>query len=236
MNHNKRDFFWPSYVDLLTALFAVVLVLFIISFYNFKQKKDELEGYVNVLREDNKILNKVKSNLKLFDTDKDLFIYDSIHNRIQLAFDIKYKTGYEYYEISNNHISANYIQTKKNIDSLGIKMQRIINHLKIQKETDPSMKDISYLLVISGSASRWGDPDENFLLSYKRALSLYKYWKKELKIDFDSPQYHNIIELQIAGIGIGGVGRFNTPFVAANKIEEEKNQRFIIYITPKIGK
>jgi len=102
--------------------------------------------------------------------------------------------------------------------------------------TDLTMKDISYLMVISGSASRFGDENENFLLSYRRSLSLYKYWCQNLGVDFDSQKYHDIIELQMAGIGTGGVGRFNIPFNPNNRIEEEKNQRFIIYIAPKLGK
>lgn len=100
------------------------------------------------------------------------------------------------------------------------------------------MKDISYLMVISGSASRLkgDDEDQSSILSYNRALFLYKYWKENLGIDFDSPQYHEIIELQISGVGFGGIGRFNTPYNVNNVSEEKKNQRFVISIAPKIGK
>jgi hypothetical protein len=236
MEHNKKDFFWPSYVDLMTALFAVMLVLFILSYFNFKNKKEELEGIVKIKEQEAEILNKVKANLKLFETDKEIFLYDTIYNRIQIAFEIKFKMGYQYYQIDSSHIATDYTQTTKKLDVLGNRLESIISQFKTQKMTDPTMKDISYLMVVSGSASRWGNEYENFILSYKRALSLYNYWKSVLKVDFDSPNYQDIVELQIAGIGAGGVGRFNVPFNPNNRIEEEKNQRFIIYITPKLGK
>src|SRR5258708_6991205 len=38
-----RDFFWPSYVDLFTALFAVVLVLFVLSFKLFMDKTKQVD-------------------------------------------------------------------------------------------------------------------------------------------------------------------------------------------------
>lgn len=234
MEHKEKDFFWPSYVDLMTALFAVMLVLFILSYFNFKKKKEELEGMIQVYKEDYQILNKVKANLKLFETDKEIFLYDTIYNRIQLAFEIKFKFGK--FQIIQEEIESDYAQTTKKLDILGRKLENIISQLKYQKMTDLTMKDISYLMVISGSASRFGDENENFLLSYRRALSLYKYWCQNLGIDFDSQKYHDIIELQMAGIGTGGVGRFNIPFDLKNRIEEEKNQRFIIYIAPKLGK
>lgn len=220
----------------MTGLFAVTLVLFVLSYYNFSNKKEELEKIVKIKEREAQILNKVKANLKLFDADKEIFLYDTIYDRIQLAFEINFKTGYEYYKIDSTHIEGNFLETLNKLNILGKKLDSIISQFKYQKSTDPSMKDISYLMVVSGSASKWGDDDKNFLLSYQRALALYKYWKQSLKIDFDSPKYHDIIELQIAGIGVGGVGRYNIPYDPKNQIEEKKNQRFIIYITPKIGK
>jgi hypothetical protein len=236
MDGKRKDFFWPSYVDLLTALFAVVLVLFILSYFNFKNKRDELEDMIQIYKEDSEILNKVKSNLKLFDSDKEIFHYDTVFNRIQIAFEIKFNRGFEYWRIDSNDLESDYIETTQKLNSLGKKLNQIILLFNDQKNNDPSMKDISYLMVISGSASKYGDEFENYLLSYKRALSLYNYWKDDLGIDFNSPKYHEIIELQVAGIGTGGVGRYNYPYNPQNSAVEEKNQRFIIYITPKIGK
>lgn len=238
MENNRKDFFWISYVDLMTALFAVVLVLFVLSYYNLNKKKKELENLVRIKEQEAAILNKVKANFKLFESEPEIFYFDNVYNRIQLAFQIKFHKGLQYYHINQNDIEGNFDTTKKKLDDLGNKLKAIIDAFKKQKETDPTMRDISYLLVISGSASKFqGDnSNQNYLLSYQRALSLQEYWKENLNIDFDSPQYHEIIELQISGVGFGGVGRFNVPYNPNNIIEEEKNQRFIIDIAPKIGK
>jgi len=233
-----KDFFWTSYVDLMTTLFAVVLVLFVLSYYNLNKKKKELEDLVKIKTEEAAILNKVKSNFKIFETEPDIFYFDTVYNRIQLKFQINFKTGYQFYHINEQDINGNFSQTKSNLDALGNKIKSIIDTFKRQKDTDPAMKDISYLMVISGSASRLKGDDEyqSSILSYNRALFLYKYWKENLGIDFDSPQYHEIIELQISGVGFGGIGRFNIPYNVNNVNEEKKNQRFVISIAPKIGK
>lgn len=234
---NNKDFFWPSYVDLMTALFGVILVLFVFTYHNFKKKETELENLVEIKEKEAAILNKVKANLRLFEADKEIFLPDTVYNRILLAFDIQYRTGNQYYSITANDLKTDFHTTKGKLDVLGTRLKNIIDTLQYQKIHDSAMKDISYLLVISGSASNLpGDNEEdNYLLSYRRALSLYQYWKESLNLDFDSKKYHNIIELQISGSGTGGVGRFNSPFKKGNKREEEKNQRFIIHITPKIG-
>ncbi len=222
----------------MTALFAVVLVLFVLSYYNLNKKKKELEDLVKIKTEEAAILNKVKSNFKIFETEPDIFYFDTVYNRIQLKFQINFKTGYQFYHINEQDINGNFSQTKSNLDALGNKIKSIIDTFKRQKDTDPAMKDISYLMVISGSASRLKGDDEyqSSILSYNRALFLYKYWKENLGIDFDSPQYHEIIELQISGVGFGGIGRFNIPYNVNNVNEEKKNQRFVISIAPKIGK
>lgn len=38
MNENNNGSFWPSYVDIMTTLFAIMLVLFAVSFSRFKIK------------------------------------------------------------------------------------------------------------------------------------------------------------------------------------------------------
>lgn len=83
--------------------------------------------------------------------------------------------------------------------------------------------DIKYLIVIEGMASK-DNYTKNFELSYERALSLYRFWK-------DNGVLFNpeICEIQIAGSGTDGVREYA-------KIEERKNQQFLIHIVPKIGK
>ena len=71
------------------------------------------------------------------------------------------------------------------------------------------MKNVSYLVIISGYASKLIDPKEknDYVLSYNRAYCLWSYWKK-LGIDFEDEKYKGLIDLQISGNGWGGVGRF----------------------------
>ena len=38
-------FFWPSYADLLTALFVVMMVLFVLSFRLFREREEQLEMF-----------------------------------------------------------------------------------------------------------------------------------------------------------------------------------------------
>lgn len=238
MEEKRKDFFWPSYVDLLTTLFAVVLVLFVLSYCNLSKKKKELENLVKIKEQEAAILNKVKSNFKIFESEPDIFYFDTVYNRIQLKFQINFKIGYDFYHIRAQDIHGDFSITQKNLNALGYKMKSIIDTFRTQKRSDPAMKDISYLMVISGSASRFSGDDEyqNSILSYNRALFLYKYWKETLGIDFDSPEYHQIIELQISGVGFGGIGRYNYPYDESNIEEEKKNQRFVISIAPKIGR
>lgn len=230
MKERIKDFFWPSYVDLMTSLFAVVLVLFVITYVNLRGKIIAQQQQLDLIR-------RVESNLKLFESDSTVFKYDKTFKRIQLAFDIKFRSGYQFYHISPSDIDGDFKETTMQLDKLGSRIKSIIDLYQKQKENDPAMKDISYLMVISGSASRLSRDDEykSSILSYNRALFLYRYLKESLNIDFDSDKYHNIIELQISGMGFGGVGRFNYPYNMANFKEEMKNQRFIISIAPKIG-
>ena len=82
--------------------------------------------------------------------------------------------------------------------------------------------DDRYLIVIEGMASKDGYA-QNDELSYRRSLALARLWERN-NVSFDP----NICELQIAGSGTKGIGRFSGS-------DEVKNQRFLIQIVPKIG-
>ena len=49
-NGNKQDF-WPSYVDLMTNLFAVMLVLFVVAFFFFKKQYETTDTLIDQLTE-----------------------------------------------------------------------------------------------------------------------------------------------------------------------------------------
>ena len=69
-------------------------------------------------------------------------------------------------------------------------------------------------------------------MSYDRAYALYNYWLDH-GIDFYDKKFENIVDMHIAGNGIGGVGRMGYGH-PSNSLEERKNQRFLINIIPKI--
>lgn len=230
MSDGSEDFFWPSFTDLMTTLFFIVLVLYILTIALFKNAQYELKTIIAAQGDQLRIIKTVEENLKPLQNDSTTFIYDPKYKRYQLAFDVRFG-------ISKKDISAAGIQdygsTISQINELGYKLKTLVDGLREQKLADPNLANISYLMVVSGSASDLkGDNDyRNYLLSYERALALHLYWKDSLKIDFDAPEYHDIIEFQISGLGIGGVGRIPGITVA----EEKKNQRFLINVIPKIG-
>ena len=101
---------------------------------------------------------------------------------------------------------------------VGNSIQKLINDLK----TKYSQQDIKYVVIIEGMASNDNFSD-NFPLSYKRAWAVLKLWQEQ-NIVLDP----TVCEIQVAGSGSEGIGRFP-------KKEEFKNQRILIQIVPKIG-
>lgn len=215
MNSKKTDFFWPSYTDLMTSLFFIMLVLFVLVFAKQSRQIKDLERQLA-------IVNAVDENLKPLKSDTSLFTYEENYKRFKLSFDVKFYP--DKYKISESDLE-NFSLTIDNIDKAGLKLKSIIDGLKKSKESDAKLKDVSYILVIAGYASKTGEENHNYELSYQRALSLRNYWRTK-GIDFESSVYNNLIDLQLSGNGWGGVGR---------QSNEEDNQRFLIQIFPKIG-
>jgi len=217
MKLSKTDFFWPSFADLMTSLFFVMLALFAITFY--KQQK-----IIKDLEEKLVIVNAVKENLKPLKNDTHLFKYQEKYKRFILAFDVKFEKDksdlFEDYDLESPY------KTRDQIRKAGRALKKVVLQLKKEKSTNEKLKDVSYIIVMSGYASNDSTGmDHNYELSYKRAHSLWKYWKSE-GIDFEDASFDGLIDLQIAGNGWGGIGR--------EKVEEN-NQRFIIQIFPKIS-
>ena len=215
MKSNKADFFWPSFTDLMTSLFFIMLVLYVLTYVR-------LNSTINLQKEKLAIIEAVEENLKPLKSDTSLFTYEPGYKRFKLSFDVKFQN--DQYEISASQLE-NYQTTVEKINRAGKKLQQIINKLQQSKDSNPRLRNVAYILVIAGYASRTGNESHNYELSYRRALSLWNYWRSK-GINFESASYNGLVDLQISGNGWGGVGRLRN---------ETDNQRFLIQIFPKIG-
>lgn len=215
MKSSKADFFWPSYTDLMTSLFFIMLVLYVLTYIR-------LNTTINLQKEKLAIIEAVEENLKPLKSDTSLFTYEQKYKRFKLSFDVKFQN--DQYEISPSQLE-NYGTTVEKINRAGEKLQQIINKLQQSKNSNPRLRNVAYILVIAGYASRTGNESHNYELSYRRALTLWNYWRSK-GINFESQSYNGLVDLQISGNGWGGVGRL---------AKETDNQRFLIQIFPKIG-
>lgn len=245
MKENK-DFFWPSYVDLMTALFLTMLVLFVLSYKLFKDKEHDLteeRDKFQAAAEQLALIKRIERSLKTMMGDSTLFRYEKQFRRYTLARDVRYNVGQWNLRVPSQSL----IQPRDTafLADTGTKLKGIVDSLLSLKLRDPDYRDVSYVLAIVGNASNLGErsynparytsaEDENYILSYQRAKSLYDFWREQRIVNFNDTTYHKVIELVIAGNGWGGVGRYKSVYPDYN--EEKKNQRFLIQIVPKIGK
>lgn len=217
----KGNFFWIGYSDLMTSMFFIMMVLFFVTVR-------QLYNRVDVLENEKEILETVQKNVEKLKDRGDLFSYDKYFKRYTLKFEVQFVRN-------KTHLSScelrNYDITRIKLNQTGAELKKIIDNLAELKKNDKRYENISYMIVVAGSASRTGNADHNYELSYQRAYNLYKFWRDELDIDFDALKYHNLVEFQIAGNGTGGVGRVKP----IEGCYTEKNQRFIINVIPKLG-
>lgn len=232
MKKKSDGFFWMSFSDLMTSLFFIVLVLYILTYIMLKRKEQALIDIVEVQKEKLAIIETVEENLKPLKEDTLLFRYEPQYKRFTLAFEVNF-------ELNKSNIKSGELKgfdtTASKIQSVGRQLQKTIDNLAKNKTNNPSMKNVSYLMIISGYASHLllGNQLSDYDLSYQRAYNLWAYWKS-IGIDFEANKYKGLIDLQIAGNGWGGIGRFERDPQSFMQ-NETKNQRFIIQIVPKIG-
>lgn len=224
--NKKQSFFWISYSDLMTSLFFIMLLLFVLASGGMYLDKEATEQQLRKIEE-------IQEAVKQLPTE--YFFEDSINHRWTLKK--------EFSPVFNDRDDNIYLRndTSKLIE-VGRSLFKVIDKLNYLKSTSKYKDmDISYLVVIEGMASldNYADNDG---LSYRRALSLYYLWKKH-GISFEESQ----CEVQISGSGIRGIRPYNTEYYEArrrgasnanfffNANEEKKNQCIIIQIIPKIS-
>lgn len=207
----KSAFFWVSYADLMTSLFFIMLVLYVISFAILQSNQGVLEAQANQLKEI-KNVQKAIENL-----DSTYYHFDTENKRYKLNIDVRFKSN------SSNILD---IPQKTRVE-LGNAGKNLFEKVKSIIDTS---KTIDYLLIIEGNAQRFNDnwinnPNMGYNLSYKRALSLFNYWKK---MDADFNSLGSQCEVIIAGSGYFSQSR--------DEENENNNRRFTIQVTSKVGK
>jgi hypothetical protein len=199
MKGKGSDFFWPSFTDLMTSLFFIMLVLYVLTYLKLTNQQKATEQQLNKIKEIQAAVKELPQNY---------FQYDSIYKRFSLIEDIQFAP---YSDIINSN-DIDYLL------EVGNSIRTLIERLKVKY----SSQDIKYVLIIEGMASN-DNYKENFPLSYKRAWAVQKLWQENNVIPDQS-----VCEIQIAGSGTGGIGRFPSS-------HEYRNQRILIQIVPKIG-
>lgn len=242
MDGKNNGSFWPSYVDIMTTLFAITLILFAVSFSRFKIKEKQLQSLVD---EYENIIT-VYSTVGSIDSTQ-YFGYNEQYLKHLFTVEVEYQQ--KEYAINKlkldltNRIAAD--KKREDIIAAGNVIKKTIQQL----ETSDSIRNnIKFLVVIEGQSSKVGfDMNawmNNYTLSYLRAQYLNEFWKSN-GIDLDAiPK----CELIIAGSGEGGVPRVvpdeealhaqypdNKEYWQHWTEEEGKNQRFLVHIVPVIG-
>lgn len=237
MDGKNNGSFWPSYVDIMTTLFAITLILFAVSFSRFKIKERQLQLLVNEYED---IIN-VYSTVSSIDSTR-YFGYNAQYLKHLFTVDVEYQQ--KEYRIDKLKLDqTDKIGADNKRDSI-LQAGKIVKETIMKLESSDSLKNnIKFLVVIEGQSSRVrfdvDDYHNNYTLSYLRAQFLNKFWKDN-GIDLASiPR----CELIISGSGEDGVPRV-TPSIEAPRTPEEteqwiadesKNQRFLIHIVPVIG-
>lgn len=191
-NEKKRDFFWLSYSDLMTSLFFVMLVLFVLV-YTMQNKM------IGELGEKGRELDRIKEIEKTVNNiDTAYFKYDAENKKHILNMQFLFPRGS--YDISK-------IVPDKRTDLL--KAGDVIKQLILKY---PEEENIKYLIVVEGQASKdnWAGNDD---LSYHRAQSLIKFWEQN-NIGLDKLKNCEII---VAGSGEKGVPRTQPDIGNANQ-------------------
>ena len=231
MARNKSgDTFWISYSDLMTSLFFIMLVLFIVCIVKMKVINNQLgqvlgeqiatnEQLKQILQLDSLFSELNQSSSLRYDKTKKIFVAKDFEN-IEIFY--PYTSN-----VSIAQASTIKPELLKKVDTVGKDLQNLLHTLY---ERNP---DFSYQLVIEGTAAiPWDkkanktfNPDNNLMysLSYNRALALYKRWQDK---GLNLRKYNT--EIIIAGSGFNGNNRDDR--------NEDNNKRFFIQIVPKINR
>lgn len=132
MAQKKESFFWTSYSDLMTSLFFVMLVLFILVIVLLHKRMEATEAQLQEIK-------KVEASTK--DLSKDYFEYRPEYKKYILKIQVRYPIG----KSDLNTIIAS--DKEEQLNKLANAGKEIRNFLKNHKENQ-------YVLIVEGQASK----------------------------------------------------------------------------------
>ncbi len=175
MKKGKESFFWTSYSDLMTSLFIIMLVLFVLVIVLLHKR---MEATVIELED----IKKVEASTR--DLEGKYFSYNKEYEKFVLNIDCQFPV--RQYDI--NLLDE---CTRNKLMDAG---QQVKDFLERHSENQ-------YLVIVEGQASANSEAwtEYNYNLSFQRALSLIKFWATNPNVKFSDKN----CELQIAGSGDG---------------------------------
>ena len=206
----KESYFWTSYSDLMTNLFFVMLMLFILAIALLHREMVQIGKERDATKAEIEKINEIRNAIQNIDTT--YFQYVPEYKKHILKTKVKFRSG------SSN---MNDLDQKTQTELLAVRdtIKSFLENL-LKKDSEAS-----YLLIIEGQASKDGYTLNN-QLSYERALSLFKFWFPDQRST--TLRFFNMpCEVVIAGAGfMEGKPRDS---------DNSSNQRFLIQIMPQSG-
>ena len=148
MDGKNNGSFWPSYVDIMTTLFAITLILFAVSFSRFKIKERQLQLLVNEYED---IIN-VYSTVSSIDSTR-YFGYNAQYLKHLFTVDVEYQQ--KEYRIDKLKLDQTDKQGADNKRDSIIQAGQIVKETILKLENSESADDnIKFLVVIEGQSSR----------------------------------------------------------------------------------
>jgi len=175
MKKSKESFFWTSYSDLMTSLFIIMLVLFVLVIVLLNKR---MEATIIELED----IKKVEASTR--DLEGKYFTYNKEYEKFILNIDCQFP-------VNKYDIDLLSETTRSQLMDAG---QQVKDFLEKHSENQ-------YLVIVEGqaSANSAAMTEFNYNLSYQRALSLIKFWVTNPNVKFSDKN----CELQIAGSGDG---------------------------------
>lgn len=216
MSKSKQEsFFWTSYSDLMTTLFFVMLVLFVLVILllgkkvaaeaDFRHKNEKMLNEILVKKKDYEKLEEINNSIKSIDPN--YFEYNEQSKRFTLKKPQKVS-----FRIGSDDLMEVPEAERNELIMAGKAIERFTANAHNKTGAE-------YYIIIEGQASKdnyW----LNDILSYRRALSLMNFWEDQEVLERNGAAYEVLIS------GSGDKSSFRDEC-------EENNQRFVIYIIPK---